>query len=192
MTLTTQVGPDTFVTIAYTLYDEDGDVIDRSDAEEPLTYVHGYGQIVPGLEQAMEGMERGQTRSVVIPPDKGYGEYDEDGVFEVERSEFPDPENVKVDDEFVAEGPDGDEVAMRIVEVGDEAVVVDTNHPLAGETLRFDVQVLDVRPATGDEIAEAERAFEDAHAGCDDPTHDHGAGVDLIWPGKKPKDHGPS
>jgi len=195
MTLATQVGPDTFVTLAYTLYDEEGEVIERTGADDPLTYVHGYGQIVPGLERALEGMARGATRSVVVPPEEAYGEYDDEGFFEVPRSEYPELGEVEVDDELVAEGPHGEEIVMRVVGVTDELLMVDANHPLAGTTLRFEIEILDVRPATEEEIADAEEELELLAEGCDDPTHDHGpaGGEELLWPGRKQdKNHGPS
>lgn len=194
MTLATQVGPDTFVTLAYTLYDEDGEIIERSEADDPLTYVHGYGQIVPGLERALEGMAPGATRSVVVPPEDGYGEYDDEGLFEVARADHPELEDAQVDDELVAEGPHGEEIAMRVVGIADDMITLDANHPLAGVTLRFDIEILDVREATEEEIAEAEEELEMADEGCDDPTHDHGSSSEeLLWPGKKPaKNHGPS
>jgi FKBP-type peptidyl-prolyl cis-trans isomerase SlyD len=180
MPVDTQVGPDAFVTLAYTLYDEDGDVIDTADRNEPLTYVHGYGQIVPGLEQALEGLAQGATRSVVVEPEDGYGGYDDEGVFEVDKDDFPNPSAVKIDDEFIAEAPDGDSFHMRVVEILPDAFVVDTNHPLAGEKLRFEVEILEVRPATDVEIAEAERQAEehdedhehDGHA-CNGHSHHH-------------------
>jgi FKBP-type peptidyl-prolyl cis-trans isomerase SlyD len=173
----TQVGPDTLVTVAYTLYDEDGDVIDSTDVEAPLSYLHGYGQIVPGLERALEGLCKGDGRSIVVPPQLGYGEYDPEGVLEVERGEFPNAEGIEVGDEFVAESDDGDEVPITVLEIKEDALLVDTNHPLAGETLRFDFTVVDVRPATDVEIAEAEKAV------SPEPP--------LLSLGRKPKDRCP-
>lgn len=196
MTQSTLVGPDTFVTLAYSLYDEDGELIERSEADDPLTYVHGYGQIVPGLEQALEGLTPGATRSIVVPPEDAYGEYDDEGLFEVPRSEHPELADAQVDDELIAEGEDGEEIAMRVVGIADDMFTLDANHPFAGMTLRFEVEIIGVRPATEEEISEAQEELEAAHAaGCDDPTHDHGPaqGEELLWPGKKvDKDHGPS
>src|SRR5690606_25207587 len=127
----------------------------------------------------------GATRSVLVPPEDGYGEYDDEGLFEVPRNEHPELGDVQVDDELVAEGPHGEEISMRVVGVSDETLTLDANHPLAGATLRFDVEILDVRPATEEEIAEAEEELELLDEGCDDPTHDHGAGGDeLLWPGR--------
>jgi FKBP-type peptidyl-prolyl cis-trans isomerase SlyD len=157
MSLGTQIGPDTHVTLAYTLFDDEGEVLDEASEEEPLSYLHGYGQIVPGLERALEGMSRGGERSVVVPPADAYGDYDPSGVLEIEKSDFPRPEQLSVGDEYVAESDDGDAVSMTLLEITDDACIVDTNHPLAGETLRFEVRVLDVRPATDVELRAVEQ-----------------------------------
>ncbi len=177
MNFGTQVGPDTFVTLAYTLYDEDGAVIDRTDDSEPLSYLHGYGQLVPGLERGIEGMSKGDLRSVKVPAADAYGDYDPEAVFEIERSDFPRPDEVTVGDEFVAESDDGESIAITILEVNGDACVVDTNHPLAGEDLRFEVTVLDVRPATDGEIQKAEEEF----------APETGFPSGLVTLGRKPK-----
>ena len=156
MPFVTQVGPDTFVTLSYILYGEDGDVLDSSEEDEPLSYLHGYGQIVAGLERRIEGMVKGDERSVVVPPSEAYGDYHREAVLEIDRADFPDAEGLSVGDEFVAESDDGEKLPMTILEVTDDACIVDTNHPLAGETLRFEVKVIDVRPATNSEIQQAE------------------------------------
>jgi FKBP-type peptidyl-prolyl cis-trans isomerase SlyD len=159
MNFATQVGPDTFVTLTYVLYGEDGDVLDSTDEDEPLAYLHGYGQIVAGLERRIEGMVQGDARSVIVPAAEAYGEYHREAVLEVERSDFPDPGNIVVGDEYVAESDDGEMVPMTVLEVNDDNCIVDTNHPLAGETLRYEITVLDVRPATDSEIRAAEETL---------------------------------
>jgi FKBP-type peptidyl-prolyl cis-trans isomerase SlyD len=165
------------VVLEYTLKNEKGEVLDSSDADdgEPIDYVHGYGMLVPGLEAALAGLEIGATKDVTVSPEEGFGERDEELVMEVDRGDFPDPKNVAIGDEVVAESPDGDEVPMRVLEVKDETVVVDANHPLAGVTLRYSVKVKEIAQATEEEIAEAAAEFEEAGygGGCDDPTHDH-------------------
>jgi FKBP-type peptidyl-prolyl cis-trans isomerase SlyD len=162
------------VTLAYTLYDEDDDVVESSEPGDPLTYVHGYGQLVPGLERALEGLSKGAVQDVVVEAEDAYGDHDPEGVFEVDRSEFPDPAAIKIDDEFVAEGDGGHQLTMRVIEVLDEGVIVDTNHPLAGQKLRFHVEVGDVRPATAEEIEVAEKELAEAMDAHDD-DHDHSA-----------------
>ncbi len=165
----------THVTLDYELRDEDGDLIDASESEdgEPIRYVHGYGMLVPGLEAALVGLRAGDEREVVVPADAGYGEYDDSLVLEIERGQLPDPRGVQVGDEFVAESPDGDELAMNVVEVHDDRVVVDANHPLAGMTLRYMVKVRDVRPATEGEIEHAAAELDDAHTHVHGPDCDH-------------------
>jgi FKBP-type peptidyl-prolyl cis-trans isomerase SlyD len=146
-----------FVVIDYVLQDEDGDVVQRSDDPEvgPLSYVHGYSPILPGLHAGLEGLEVGANKQVRVTPEEGYGEADEDGIFEVDRSELPDPENVKFGDEIVGEDEEGNEFDMHVIEVHDDHVVVDTNHPLAGHTLVWDVTVREVREAAQKEIDSA-------------------------------------
>ena len=174
------IQPNARVVLEYTLRDEKGAVLDSSDAEdgEPIVYVHGYGMLVPGLEAALVGLEQGASKDVTVEPAEGFGDRDEELVMEIDKTDFPDPKNVVMGDEVVAESPDGDEVPMRVVEVKDDTVVVDANHPLAGVTLRYSVKVTEVAQATDDEIAEAAAGFEEAGysssgGGCDDPTHDH-------------------
>jgi FKBP-type peptidyl-prolyl cis-trans isomerase SlyD len=115
----------------------------------------------------------GDERDIVVPADSGYGEYDESLLVEIDRAEFPNPRAVEVDDEFVAEAPDGEEVAMRVVEVKDDAVMVDANHPLAGMTLRYHVTVRSVRPATDSEIEHAASELDEAHEHAHGPDCDH-------------------
>ncbi len=169
------IAPNTFVTLDYELRDEDGDLLDASESEggEPMRYVHGYGMLVPGLEAALAGLGAGDEKEILVPAEAGYGDYDDDLVLEVERSEMPDPAKVAVGDELVAESPDGDEIAMTVVEVRDDVVVVDANHPLAGVDLRYQVRVRDVRPATTEEIERAASDLDEAQAHVHGPDCDH-------------------
>jgi FKBP-type peptidyl-prolyl cis-trans isomerase SlyD len=190
------IAPDTVVTLSYALFDERGEVIDGAgtlvaseSAEaspnprsgdspcEPLTYVHGYAQIVPGLERQIEGLHKGERRTFTMAPDEAFGDRDEDAVFEVEKSDFPDADEVTVGDEFMAEGPDGEPFAMRVVEVKPDGFLMDANHPLAGQTLRVEVAVEAVRTASEEEITAAQAALEDEAGvgwGCGhDHDHDH-------------------
>jgi FKBP-type peptidyl-prolyl cis-trans isomerase SlyD len=171
-----QVGPDTLVVLSYKLYDEAGEVVDEATAAEPLSYVHGYAQVLPGLEKALAGLKAGDKAEVVIDPADAFGEHDQAGIFEVDREDFPESNEVGAGDEFVAHGPDGEPIAMRVVEVRPEAFVVDTNHPLAGQRVRFEVEVASVRAADEHEIARAQAELEErAHdASCCDHDHDHG------------------
>jgi len=195
----TTIQPNSHVTVDYVLKDIKGKVLDRStdDGGEPIRYVHGYGMLVPGLEAGLLGLKAGEEKKIVVDAAEGFGERDEELVLEIDRAEFPDPEKVIPGEEFVAESPDGDEVVMRVVELRGDSVVVDANHPLAGQTLHYDVVVRQVREATEEELQEAAADFdaareehEHAHAGCDDPTHDHShaapQGAALVTLGKKP------
>ncbi|HLK38199.1 MAG TPA: peptidylprolyl isomerase [Polyangiaceae bacterium] len=170
------IQPNTYVTIDYELRDDDGDLLDASAGEggEPIRYVHGYGMLVPGLEAALVGLRVGDEKSVDVSAEEGYGEYDEDLIMEVERSELPDPTQVTVGDELVAESPEGDEIQMSVLEVRDGVVVVDANHPLAGMALRYRVTVREIRPATTDEIERAAADLDHAHEHVHGPDCDHG------------------
>jgi FKBP-type peptidyl-prolyl cis-trans isomerase SlyD len=141
------------VGIDYSLHLGDGQVVDASAPGDPLTYLHGEGQIVPGLETALEGLDVGERKQVVVAPGDAYGEHDPRGVQEVPRSAFPPGFEPKVGMELTAEGPNGDPVPFAIREVRLESVLIDLNHPLAGRTLHFDVTVREVREATDEERA---------------------------------------
>ena len=172
------IAPDTVVTLSYVLFDENGTPVEDSgdgDASgEPVTYVHGYAQIVPGLERQIEGLHAGDKRAFSLAPDEAFGERDEDAVFEVDKNDFPDAASVAVGDEFMADGPDGEPIAMRVLEVHSDGFLVDANHPLAGRTLKVEVAVSAVRAASEMEIAAAQAALEAAIAGECGCGHDHG------------------
>jgi FKBP-type peptidyl-prolyl cis-trans isomerase SlyD len=152
-----KIGAGKFVVVDYVLCDEDGDVVQTSIDPDvgPLTYIHGYSPILPGLHQGLEGLSVGDKKQITVTPEEGYGDADEEGIFEVDRSELPDPANVKFGDEIVGEDEDGNEFEMHVIEVHDDHVVVDTNHPLAGHTLMWDVTVREVRDATQREVDNA-------------------------------------
>lgn len=139
------------VTMDYTLTDAQGNTIDTSRGREPLAYIHGVGGIIPGLEAALEGRSAGEQLQVTIPPEDGYGDRDESLLQVVPRDRF-DVEDVNVGMQFHAQSEQGVNV-VTVVSVSDEDVTVDANHPLAGVTLNFDVEVKDVRDATEDELA---------------------------------------
>jgi FKBP-type peptidyl-prolyl cis-trans isomerase SlyD len=181
------IEPNNHVTVDYELRDGDGVFLDGSGSEgaEPIEYVHGYGMLVPGLEAALAGLRAGDEREVIVPSEAGYGDRDEDLVLEIERSHFPDPSAVHVGDEFVAESPEGDEVAMRVVGVREDVVVVDANHPLAGITLLYRVKVLSVRPATQEEIETAATDFDEAREHVHGPDCDHGHDVTDVRRGSR-------
>ncbi len=137
-------------TFDYELRDELGTLLDSSE-EEPLAYIHGIGQIVPGLERALEGKTEGEAVSVTLSPDDGYGERDEELILVVPRSQFERPTEVTVGLQVHVTGPDGDSVA-RVTAIEGNEVTVDANHPLAGMILAFSLTVRDVREATAEEL----------------------------------------
>lgn len=147
-----QVAKHKVVTIDYTVKDTAGDVIDSSDGGEPLAYIHGTGNLIPGLESALEGKSEGDSVNASIPPEQAYGERDEDLVQAVPRELFQTGEQeLHPGMRFQAQSDEGPQV-VTVVEVGDEEVTVDANHPLAGATLNFDVTVVGVRDATSEEL----------------------------------------
>jgi FKBP-type peptidyl-prolyl cis-trans isomerase SlyD len=145
------VAKDKVVAIDYTLKDSDGQIIDQSKNEEPLSYLHGSGMIITGLEAALEGKAIDDELQVIVEPIDGYGELDDGLRQQVPRSEFADIEDLAVDMQFRVNADDGFMV-VTVVDVNDEEVTVDGNHQLAGVTLHFDVKVREIRDATEEEI----------------------------------------
>ena len=139
------------VTIDYTLTDEEGKVLDTSKDGEPLSYIQGIGNLIPGLETALEGKQAGDALNVSVPPEQGYGERDDKLLVSVPRERFDEAGNVEVGMRFQAPTESGMRV-VTVVGIEEENVTVDANHPLAGETLNFDVKVVEVRDATEEEI----------------------------------------
>lgn len=146
-----QIAENKVATIHYTLTDNDGQTLDSSSGGDPLAYLHGAGNIIPGLEKALEGKVEGDTVSVTVEPGEGYGERNEDLVQSVPRAAFEGVDNVEAGMQFEAQSPDGNVVRVTVTEVGDDQVTVDANHPLAGQTLNFDVEVAEVREASEEE-----------------------------------------
>ena len=157
-----KISKDRVVCMDYTIRLGNGRVVESSVGQEPLTYLHGRRQIVPGVEKAIDGLESGALLEVVVPPAEAYGERDPSGVFVVPRAAFPVGEEVGPGMMFSASRPDGKNSTFRVIEANDELVLVDTNHPLAGETLHISIHVHTVRPATSNELfsgrAETDRA----------------------------------
>jgi len=146
-----QIGNETVVTIHYTLTDDKGVVLDSSAGEEPLSFVHGGGTMIPGLEKALLGKSAGDSLKVAVAPADGYGVRDEDLVQKVPRANFP-VQDVEVGMHFQTRSPGGSRI-VTVLATDDENITVDANHPLAGTTLNFDVQVLEVRAATPEDLA---------------------------------------
>jgi len=139
------------VTMHYTLTDDSGDVLDSSRGNEPLAYLHGHGNIIPGLEKALEGKTAGHQSKVTIAPAEGYGEVNPEAIFEAPREHFPPEMELSAGQRVVAEGPNGP-ITLTVIKLTDKGALLDANHPLAGKTLHFDVEVMEVRDATQEEI----------------------------------------
>lgn len=140
------------VTIHYTLANQQGEVLDSSKGQEPLVYLHGENQLISGLEQALEGKEPGEALSVTVGPDDGYGPVLPELFQQVPRSAFANIENLSPGMRLQAQTEEGHVRHVRVVDVGDDTVEIDINHPLAGQELHFDVSVEDVREATPEEV----------------------------------------
>jgi FKBP-type peptidyl-prolyl cis-trans isomerase SlyD len=159
-----QIAKDSVVSIDYRLHLGDGKIIDESEPGDPLVYLHGYEEIVPGLEKALEGKKAGESLKVEVAPKDGYGEYDPDGVEEVPREDFPPDMELEAGGIVTATDEDGDDVEFLVKEVRPKTVVIDFNDPMAGKTLHFEVTVREVRAATKDELE---------HGHAHGPGHEH-------------------
>jgi FKBP-type peptidyl-prolyl cis-trans isomerase SlyD len=146
-----QVSSDAVVSITYTLTDDHGIVIDSNEGRPALVYLQGHDNIISGLEKGLEGATAGEKRKVDVPPEEAYGEVDQERIFELAKDEFPEELPLEEGMQFVAETAAG-EMAITVTEVRENTVIVDANHPLAGMTLHFDIEVADVREATEEEL----------------------------------------
>ncbi len=136
----------------YTLTNAAGKVIDSSREREPLPYLHGAGNIVPGLESAMTGRVAGDKFKIAVAPEQGYGKSNPQLVQQVPREAFPEGAVIEVGMQFEAHGPQG-AIPVSVTKVSNKTITVDANHPLAGQTLHFDIEVIEVRDATVEELA---------------------------------------
>ena len=138
-----QIAKHAVVSIEYTLTGPDGKLIDSSEGHEPLVYMQGVGNLIPGLERELEGKAAGDERSVSVAPADGYGERRDDLVQEVSREAFRGVEKIEAGMQFQANTPQGPRV-VRVTHVEGDKVVVDANHPLAGQDLVFDVELVEI------------------------------------------------
>jgi FKBP-type peptidyl-prolyl cis-trans isomerase SlyD len=156
------------VSIHYTLTDDEGEEIDSSEGQEPLAYLHGAGNVIAGLEEALSGKSVGDRFEVVIQPEEGYGDFDEDLVQSVPRDSFVDIDEIEPGMQFQTEDDEGIEMMVTVQEVTAEEVIVDGNHPLAGVVLHFDVTVIDIRAATEEELEHGHAHGEGGHDPSDE------------------------
>ena len=147
----TTITKDTAVKFNYTLKDDDGKILDQSQEGQPLGYLHGHNNIVPGLEQQLEGKSAGETLTAIVEPADAYGDYQKQAVQRIPRDNFQGVEDIQPGMTFQSEAG-GQVMAVTVIEVNDKEVTVDANHPLAGKRLTFEVEIQEVRAATEDEI----------------------------------------
>jgi FKBP-type peptidyl-prolyl cis-trans isomerase SlyD len=159
----------TVVNLKYSLKNSKGEVLDEAGVEaspEPFSYLHGADQIVPGLESALEGLKVGDKKNVVVTPEEGYGIKSPELQMTVKRSQFPKDLNIAPGMTFEADAGNGEGMSFTVIGLEGDQVMLDGNHPLAGETLHFAVEVLGVREATEEEQ-------EHGHAHDGDGHHHH-------------------
>jgi FKBP-type peptidyl-prolyl cis-trans isomerase SlyD len=158
---------DMVVGLRYTLFSDDGEVIESNVSDEPLWLIQGRGHVVPGLEDAIAGLHAGDKKEVTLPPELAFGLVDDEAYQVLAREEFPSEVDVALglgvdlydeEEEVVIEA--------TVVEIDGDDIVLDFNHPLAGETLRFALEIIDVRPATQEEL-------DHDHVHGPDTDHEH-------------------
>jgi len=157
-----QIAQNAVVAFHYTLTDDEGQVIDSSQGRAPLTYLHGTGQIVPGLEKQMEGRVAGDAFNADVAPEEGYGVHRPELVQEVPRAAFQGVDDIQPGMQFQGRGPQG-EINVTVTKVEDDKVYVDGNHPLAGKTLHFAIDVSSVREASAEELSHGHVHGEGGH-----------------------------
>ena len=150
---TYQLGPGMWARLGYQVFDPEDALVETGESE--LSCLIGYGVLFPALEEKLEGLAQGASRTVLLRPEQAFGVRNPDAQVEVDRSDFPD--DVAAGDCYEAEDEEGRPVLLQVLDVTDEGVLVDSNHPLAGQTLRFEVEAREVRPATELELEQAEQ-----------------------------------
>ncbi len=141
------------VSIHYKLTDDSGEVLDSSDGSDPLVYLHGAGNIIPGLEKALVGKADGDSLQVRVEAAEGYGEVVPDLIQVIQRSAFQEADSVEEGMVFKAKAADGSIQHIMVKKVEGDAITIDANHPLAGIALNFDINIVGVREATEEEVA---------------------------------------
>lgn len=147
-----QIGQNSVVSIYYELSNDAGEILDASNEGEPLVYLHGAHNIIPGLENQLAGKIAGDTLKVKVQPEEAYGPRRDELIQQVPRTAFPEPDKLAVGMRFSAES-EGGQISVVVTELSDSEATVDGNHPLAGVVLNFDVSIADVRAATDEELS---------------------------------------
>lgn len=140
------------VQIRYTLKDDAGELLDSTGEGDPLAYLHGAGQIVAGLEAALHGLAEGDKKQVIVSPEEGYGQRDNVPPQPVPLDVMPEGADLEVGMVLAAQGPDGNVVPVWVHKIEEDRIFLDGNHPLAGKTLHFDVEVVGIREPTREEL----------------------------------------
>jgi FKBP-type peptidyl-prolyl cis-trans isomerase SlyD len=158
-----QITDNHVVSIAYTLKDEKGEILYKSD-DGSFCYLHGASNIISGLENALSGKQAGDEMSVSINPEEGYGVRDDEKLQQVAREMFPPEQDIEAGMQFHAEGPDGQTIVVTVAAVEGDQVTIDGNHPLAGVQLNFDVKIMDIRDASSEELEHGHVHGPEGHA----------------------------
>lgn len=147
-----RVAADMMVSVSYRLLDELGELADEVSAAEPLVYIHGHAQVIPGLEAGLQGAVLGEKRVVVCEPEMAFGEPSDDALLEIDHDDLPEGAVAEEGAEIVFTSPGGEESVHWIVALRPDSVIVDLNHPLAGQHVTFEAEICALRPATDDEL----------------------------------------
>ncbi|UCG11750.1 MAG: peptidylprolyl isomerase [Deltaproteobacteria bacterium] len=155
----------TYVAIEYTLSLDSKEVVDRTEPGQSFGFVFGGSQVITGLEKGLEGMEKGQKAKLTVEPEEGYGQPRTELYCEIPRQNFPSNMDIEPNMIFESDGPNGP-VRFRVKELKEDVVMADLNHPLAGERLHFEVNIVEVREASAEELAAAEAQSSCAPESC--------------------------
>ncbi len=147
------------VSMEYTL-SVDGEIVASADSNDPIQFIQGMGNIIPGLEREINGMTIGESKNITLTPEDGYGEYDDEAFAEVPRDEIPDNVPLEIGTAIEMEDEEGNYLEAVIDEIADDYVVLDFNHPLAGQELHFAIKVIALRDATEEELEHQHVHFE--------------------------------
>jgi len=146
------VKKDAVVEMHYTLKNDAGEVVDSSKGQDPMPFIQGRGNIIPGLEKALEGMKVGDTCDVSVKPEDGYGVHHAEGIQEIPKEALQGIENLEIGMELQSQDEQGNPFIVRVEEIKDDVVIINANHPLSGQTLHFNVSIESVREATANEL----------------------------------------
>ncbi len=151
------------VTMNFTLKDDEGNVLDSTEKGGPFSYISGTNMVLPKLEEALSGMLIGSKKNLKLEAKDGYGNYNDDAIQVVGKENFPEDIVLEVGMEYMANSPDGVKMPFTISNVDGEEITIDFNHPLAGKNLNFDIELLNVRDATAEELSHGHVHGADGH-----------------------------